>query len=198
MIMIMKGKIKSGTAEALVTHRNVEAMVGRFLDGSTTCAEERALYRYFQGKDVAPQVEKYRGMFAWYASELPMEDAQPAVSPAGRIRLRRWTGAAVAAMAAFAVVGAFFFYAGNSSDDLYACYEGSYVVINGKKITDIRKIMPELKRAELAVDEALAKEWEYRGYGDDDVDIDQYLLDVALRGMDDEIACMAIIESLTQ
>ena len=36
--------------------------------------------------------------------------------------------------------------------DEYAIYEGSYIVRNGEKITDIEKIMPEIQKAEVYID----------------------------------------------
>ena len=50
---------------------NIAELLTRFFDGETTCAEERALEKYFTSDTpLPPELEPYREMFGWYASGL--------------------------------------------------------------------------------------------------------------------------------
>ncbi len=133
------------------TDKDIELLVEKFLDGATTNAEERRLYDYFSGSRVARRLEKYVPMFRWYAGG--MAEPLPAGSngAGGRARLvgLRMRVAVCAAAAVLIVAGAaagFRHY--RQTERLYATYEGSYIVRGGKKITDLKAILPELRRIE--------------------------------------------------
>jgi len=49
----------------------------------------------------------------------------------------------------------------DEKDEEWSCYEGSYVVVNGKRITDVKKIMPIILET-LAEAEAMEKDLEAR------------------------------------
>lgn len=48
--------------------RQAQALMEKFLNGTTTIAEEQQLYRYFAAGDVAPVLQQYRPMMQWYRS----------------------------------------------------------------------------------------------------------------------------------
>lgn len=129
----------------------MELLVEKFLDGATTNAEEQRLYEYFAGKHVARRLLKYKPMFAWYAGG--MEGQLPeAGETAGAQRAPKplWIRVAISAAAAILLIaGAAVIYRHHvQTERLYAIYEGSYIVRGGKKITDLKTIMPELRRIE--------------------------------------------------
>lgn len=151
--------------------KEIRRLIARFLAGATTNAEERTLCDYFAGHDVAPGLAHYRPMFGWYAGgcreeQLPGSGLQsrqqaPAVqTPAGCSRSVRRRRAAVRPLAwalglaasLLLLIGAGLGY-GHYQARLqeYAAYEGSYIIRDGKKLTDIREILPELKVAEREV-----------------------------------------------
>ena len=139
----------------------MELLVDKFLDGATTNAEEQQLYEYFAGNNVARRLRKY--MFGWYAGGMKgqLPDIWDAACKCPKARTR-WIRAAVSTAAAILLIAgvtvAYVQY--RQTQRLYATYEGSYIVRNGKKITDIKSILPELKRIE---HEAQALDSRYKG-----------------------------------
>lgn len=131
--------------------KDIERLIAQFLDGETTNAEEQRLYNYFAGRHVARRLLKYKPMFRWYAGG--MAEPLPANMAAATARPRLmplWAKAAACAAAAVLVVaGATVAYLRHAcTERLYATYEGSYIVRGGKKLTDLKAIMPELRRIE--------------------------------------------------
>lgn len=129
--------------------RTAARLLERFLDGDSTPAEERALYALYTSTargSLAPELEARRDMMEWYAAMAPS-------------RSRRRVTAIAAGIGAFVAVAAGLTFAlgGYSDDDngLYACYRGSYVVHNGKRISDLAEIHTALARAEYTADSLL-------------------------------------------
>lgn len=141
----------------------MELLVDKFLDGATTNAEEQQLYEYFAGNNVARRLRKYTPMFGWYAGGMKgqLPDIWDAACKCRKARTR-WIRAAVSTAAAILLIAgvtvAYVQY--RQTQRLYATYEGSYIVRNGKKITDIKSILPELKRIE---HQARALDSRYKG-----------------------------------
>ena len=113
----------------------MKQLIERFLYGDTTNVEEQMLYDYFKG-DVARSLKKYQSMFCWYADGMP-ERAK---------RRPLWPRLAVAASLVAVLAGGTVYYEHQKTAELMATYEGSYIVRNGQKITDLKEIMPELRR----------------------------------------------------
>lgn len=156
---------------------NIRTLIDRFLDGATTPAEEHILYSYFSSEQVDPALEQYRDMFAWYAS-LPAETpAEPVV--AHRHRAAWHLPAGIAAAVALAVAIALSVFAPRTDDQeaLYAMYQGSYIEVNGQRITDVRLIYDRLQQAEALAD-SLCRDF-------DDNTFDAYMANKALRGISD-------------
>ena len=132
-----------------INHNNYPEWIERFLNAETTLAEERELYAYFSRPDLPEEARRYRSMFGWY-EELPATQGH-AVTPAPAspkpvriLPLRPWQWAGVAAvMALLFTLGLTLRHSADSTytddDYIYA----SYVILDGKKITD-----PEVVRAE--------------------------------------------------
>lgn len=143
----------------------MEQLVAKFLDGATSNEEERRLYDYFTGSRVASHLHKYKAMFEWYAGGMAAP-LPPVAEPKGR-RARTvpmWAKVAAGAAAAVLIVaGASVAYQRHAKTErMYAIYSGSYIVRGGKKITDLKVIMPELRRIE---HEACALGNRYKGIG---------------------------------
>ncbi|NER17945.1 hypothetical protein [Spongiivirga citrea] len=45
----------------------VEQLLEKYLEATTTVAEEKELQNYFSGKEVAPHLEEYQAMFAYFS-----------------------------------------------------------------------------------------------------------------------------------
>ena len=122
---------------------NVSGYISRFLAGETSLAEERALYGYFRREKIPAELECYREMFVWYDSLRPApRTAEPIRFP----RLRRWQWTGVAATIAL-LLGLGFVFRMQT--------EASYIIRDGKKITDLRVVVPEIRRNEKLVSEQL-------------------------------------------
>lgn len=127
--------------------RNIEEYIDRFLEGETTNAEEQAIYHFFRSGNVPPHLEEYAPMFAWY--EGGMQGEPGALQAAGkerfyqRIPVAVWS-AGIAAMVVVAMGLGLIFYSESRTDggSEWACYEGSYVEVGGKRISDVEQIMP--------------------------------------------------------
>ena len=144
--------------------RNIEEYINRFLEGETTNAEEQAIYRFFHTGDVPSHLMGYAPMFAWYEGGMQGEpgmsqpDGQeevaggkrsekiPVVGKEGfyqRIPVTVWS-AGIAAMMVIALGLGLIFYSENQAGGSgeWSCYEGSYVEVGGKRISDVKQIMP--------------------------------------------------------
>ena len=127
--------------------RKIQQLIEQFLNGETTNAEEQTLYDYFASDDVAESLRQYQEMFRWYA------DGMPAISRYKRTYVRTILAIAASLLLLVGVGLGYWHYLQQQEE--YAVYEGSYIVRDGKKITDIRKILPELKATELEVSEMM-------------------------------------------
>lgn len=115
---------------------DIRILIGRFLDGETSLAEEKRLYEYFSAGEVADGLECYAPMFGWYSSLGPKPVDKKAKSAGFRI-YRHWCAAA----AMLALIFTFgLFTRQYTYCHKYEAYKGSYIVRDGKKITDLRVV----------------------------------------------------------
>lgn len=133
--------------------KRIQQLIGRFLEGRTSNAEEQLLYDYFSEENVAPELAQYREMFRWYAAGMPECKAKSIVLPHLTKTTRRWL--AVAASLLLLIGIGFGYHSYQKQQSEYAIYEGSYIIRDGKKITDLRQILPILKATEQEVSEIL-------------------------------------------
>lgn len=115
----------------------------KFLDGRTSNEEEKALYAFFASDEVPKDLRKYKKMFSWYAGK--MQDKLP--SRTAR-RHRMVAVGAVAASILLLVSAGLGIQNRYKQQEIYESYRGSYIIHDGKKITDIREILPRLQATE--------------------------------------------------
>ena len=123
---------------------NAMLWVSRFLNGETTNDEEQQLYQFFAGDEVPAHLTQYREMFSWYANGMKEEDLPKSgkvieMRNKGR-RILQWGIAASILLAIGFGLGYHF----NPDSPDYSQFEGSYIIRNGKKITDMNVIYEEL------------------------------------------------------
>ena len=135
-----------------IQKHNVGKYIERFLDGQTSNEEEQALYAFFRSGNVPRRYRKYSAMFDWYSSGM----AEPLPEKAATRPLWRW----IAAASVVAVLGgtAWRWHEYREQQEWYDCYEGSYIIRNGQKMTDIRQIMPALEQC---MGEGELLDWEF-------------------------------------
>ena len=148
-----------------LTNKNIEEYIHRFMEGVTTNAEEQAIYRFFRSGDVPEHLKVYAPMFAWYEEGMPEEKKEMPIDTKTktfwkRIPLGVWS-MGIAAMLVIGIGLGILSGLDNDMDNEWSCYEGSYVMINGKRITDEKKIMPIILET-LAEAERMEKQMEER------------------------------------
>ena len=145
-----------------ITNKNIEEYIQRFMEGETTNAEEQAIYRFFHTEVVPEHLKPYADMFAWYEEGMPEEKLPtPQSRPLWkRIPLELWS-MGIAAMLVIGIGLGIVLSFGDSTNEEWSCYEGSYVEVNGKRITDVKTIMPIILET-LAEAEAIEKGIEER------------------------------------
>lgn len=124
-----------------ISDKEIERLIEKFLDGDTSLREEKILYGYFNSGKVSGHLESYIPMFQWYSNGLSQKNQAARWTLIRRILIRT---AAVAAGIAFiagiwGVIDSI-----HRQQVLEETYAGSFVIVQGKKITDIEKILPEL------------------------------------------------------
>ena len=142
----------------------IKTLIERFFEGDTSLEEERWLYDYFkQTKDLPEELETYRETFldfdAIILTEVPspqvetkaqtifMPQAEQSVSTTPPKYYRLWRRmAGIAAMVAI-VIGVAWGYRTYESRMLEQLYGGSYMIVNGERIDDLRKILPQIENA---------------------------------------------------
>ena len=137
-------------------------LIERFFEGDTSLEEERWLYDYFkQTKDLPQDLESYREMFLDFdaitlddAPSTEITEAKPASSlpkveqpitltpPKYRSLWKQVVG--IAAMIAI-IVGSVWSYQTYQNIQLQNIYGGSYMIVDGKRIDNLREILPEIK-----------------------------------------------------
>ena len=126
-----------------VTKNNIEEYIHRFMEGETTNAEEQAIYRFFRTEEVPEHLKPYTEMFTWYEEGMPEEElSKPKAQPLWkRIPLEIWSTGIAAMLVVGIGLGIVLSFGDNQHED-WSCYEGSYVEVDGKRITDIETILP--------------------------------------------------------
>lgn len=127
---------------------NIEGLLEKYFEGTTTCAEEQALRQFFTGKDVPKHLESYRPLFACIDEEIKRnllsdqttDDLSPIVNHHKTyhqtyIHSLYYLGAAAAACLLL------FFVLRNDKKQIHSDnLPESYVVINGKRYNDPKLI----------------------------------------------------------
>ncbi len=130
----------------IISHSEARRLTALFMDGGTTLAQERLLYRYYSSADVAPDLMEYRDMLLMLGEAAPEE-----IVPAKKVRrIPAWLGVAASLAVILTLAIAFVVPTHDSAESTYFAevYGGSYVVRNGKRITDPAEIERQVKMAE--------------------------------------------------
>lgn len=177
-----------------LTEESATRLVALFLDGATSPAEEESLYAFFRSAtagSLSPSLEACRPMFAWYEGLGKNEERKPAASFWSRFKY-----AGVACVSAVLIAGACFIAkeASASENPLYAQYDGSYIIRDGKRIYDMDQILSTVMRAERLADSlesVAAREEELL-----DRDYDRILVETALSNVADPALASALKSEL--
>lgn len=125
-------------------YKEIESLLERFFEGDTTGAEEETLYRFFAGKDIPEEWMPYRPVMTYFREGIACGCASPRRLPASRrkrLRMWIWMAAAAGALLLLIPAGRLFLHREAPFDP----YEGSCIIQNGVRITDMEIIRPELE-----------------------------------------------------
>ncbi len=150
------------TTKTKINTRNATDYVNRFLDGSTTSAEEKALYTFFARTPELPdELKGYRVMFAWYAAGMPgtPEEFAARYKPIAhrllRTEWRLWGSSAAAAVVLLVAGGYLFTHRHTALPNGYEAYRGSYVMENGHRVNaSAEEMMLLYHQAEIEINSA--------------------------------------------
>lgn len=133
--------------------KDAAGLIEIFLDGATSPAQEDALYAFYRrhkSGTLPDELEKYRAMIQWYWSLKPNKASG---KPFGYIWSRLRYVAVSCGVACIVVAILLVSKTGHaSSNQLYAQYDGSYVIRNGQRISDMDAIFPAILKAERIAD----------------------------------------------
>lgn len=130
-------------------YKYMEDLLERFFDGETSNEEEKQLYHYFAQPDIPEHLRHYKPVFNYFEKRLEgelkgrTEPFRPVVQT-GRKPGSYWITVMVGVVASILIllmVRPLF----PGDDDKFNPYEGSYIIRNGERITDINIIKPELE-----------------------------------------------------
>ena len=134
------------------TKEYIGKLLDKYMDGTSTLHEETILSEYFRGKDIPQEWEDYRQLFQ------EIEDMKPTPKSTKRRMGRPYKWIAIAASLLILIGIGFGVRQYQDQQEQYAIYEGSYIIRDGKKITDIKQILPELEATEREVSEILKQQ----------------------------------------
>ena len=134
------------------TKEYIGKLLDKYMDGTSTLDEEAILSEYFRGKDTPQEWEDYRQLFQ------EIEDMRPQAQTIKRRMGWPYKWIAIAASLLILVGIGFGVRRYQNQQKQYAIYEGSYIIRGGKKITDIKQILPELEATEREVSEILKQQ----------------------------------------
>jgi hypothetical protein len=119
----------------------INILLERFFEGQTSIKEEQELYRFFMRDEIPAALARYKPLIKYFESGLA-DEVQPETRTPKKKQWIVWSGIA-ASILLMLCLSFYFFTAKQSPDPL----EGSYIIRNGVRITDLNLIRPELETA---------------------------------------------------
>lgn len=149
----------------IVNERNAKEWIDRFLDGTTTNAEEKELYRFFIEGNVPDNLKKYQQMFQWFADGMPGDPRAQKTKVVNLVQISMKVAASIVLVCGLGL-GMYQV----AFQKKYAFLEGSYIIRDGRKVTDLKSILPELRKMN-----KLAAQQEIEIEAIDNFDVDRYI-----------------------
>lgn len=108
----------------------IEQLLETYFEGETTLEQEQQLRQYFMGKDVAPHLEPYIGMFCAFAKAQQETTTAPITLPSSKTNYRWIAGIAAAVVLALGILTQ-----NNTSEDYSSTYQDQQVAVLKTKQT---------------------------------------------------------------
>ncbi|XLS27871.1 hypothetical protein ACJD0Z_11760 [Flavobacteriaceae bacterium M23B6Z8] len=83
---------------------NIEKLLEKYFEATTTVAEEKVLQSYFSGDEVASHLEDYRSMFTYFSNAREEQYTRPVpLNPKRKSNLYKWISVAAVAVLSFGI-----------------------------------------------------------------------------------------------
>lgn len=137
----------------------IRKLMDHFFEGMTTLEEEQQLYDFFRRENIPQDLKPYKDMFLDF-SNLALTDRETSIltsgttgtsgqlSPVCPRKVRHiWLKYSMGT-AAIILLAVLIGWGNNIRQErqLAALYEGSYMIVNGKRTDDLTRIRPEIER----------------------------------------------------
>lgn len=119
--------------------KDIEILLEKYFEGTTSGQEEQILRTYFTGSEVSEDLAVYRPIFSYLDAEI--KNCSTAKPHPRYISLKRFTWPAVAAIFLLMLGFTAYYRFYNTTGD------GSYVIINGEKFSDVRLAQQQAQKA---------------------------------------------------
>ena len=126
-------------------NERIKDLLNRFFEGQTSDKEERELYLFFRRDNLPEEFASYRSVIKYFETGLADELDSAMPNPPSRTisSKKRWIVWSSIAASFLLILFAplYFLNIPETPDPL----EGSYIIRNGMRITDLKRIRPELE-----------------------------------------------------
>lgn len=119
----------------------IESLLNKFFEGETSKDEERELYLFFSEGDVPVDLINYKPIFNYFDKDIFEDSKQSGI----RKKIIKYKWILYSGIAAIFLIIGVSLYVFKPQQEEFNPYEGSYIVRNGVKITDIDIIKPEIE-----------------------------------------------------
>ena len=123
----------------------IQGLLNRFFEGQTSGKEERELYLFFRRDNLPEEFASYRPVIRYFESGLADElDSALSSQPSRTIssKRKRIVWSSIAASLLLVLFASLYYLNSQETSDPF---EGSYIIRNGVRITDLKRIRPELE-----------------------------------------------------
>ena len=138
----------------MMNSNHIKQLTKKFFDGNTTLEEEMMLYDYFANDDIEPSLKPLQEMFRDLAalSNAAFSDSTSTTKPAAaKTPKAKWRSMWTAISAAAAIILLLVIVKSASiwheERQLAVLYEGSYMIVDGKRIDNLRELKPEIEKS---------------------------------------------------
>ncbi|MDU1903804.1 MAG: hypothetical protein E6772_03390 [Dysgonomonas sp.] len=129
-------------------YKHIEELLERFFEGETSNAEEQELYTFFSGKDIPGHLSQYKSVFEYFESTIfdEFSEINKEGLPKNNLKVKPiLMSISGVAASVLLILSCWTFYQNNTATDLY---EGSYIIENGVRISDVKQIKSQLEEVE--------------------------------------------------
>lgn len=144
-------KLNRNKNNAALSHTEARKLTEAFMAGDTTLEQEQQLYAYYNSSDIAPDLEEFRPLMTMLASA----STQHTFRAKGKLL---WVKILSAAAAVTLVISVFTYFLTSSQpnnddyDRFAEIYGNSYVIRNGKRVTDKEEVRQSVMNIDLYTD----------------------------------------------